>query len=59
MGTDKALKDWEREICDIVDKVAADPGNRLELAEEIIDIVEDLILTAYIRGRGGMKGLAK
>ena len=44
--------DWERELCDLIDEAVDHPRDKLEITEEIINLVEDIIFTAYYKGRG-------
>ena len=42
---------WEQQICELVDKAVEMPHECYEICEEIIEIVEDLLFIAYVRGR--------
>jgi hypothetical protein len=48
--------DWEKELCDLIDEAVDRPRKKLEITEEIINLVEDIIFTAYYKGRGLTKG---
>lgn len=42
---------WEKSICDLVAEAIEQPHSEYEICEQIIEIVEDLIFTAYVKGR--------
>jgi len=44
--------DWEKELCRLIDDAVDNPDEKLEITEEIINLVEDLVFTAYYKGRG-------
>lgn len=43
-------RDWERHLCELVDKIVASPSEQYEHMEVLIEDVEDLVISAYLRG---------
>jgi hypothetical protein len=43
--------EWEQEVVGLVKRLLADPTDQLDLTQELIETIEDMILTAYLRGK--------
>jgi hypothetical protein len=49
------IKDWERVVCEMTDKMVQDPANRLQALEDLLDMIEDMVCNAYIKGKSNAK----
>lgn len=52
--------DWEKEVCEAVDRILASENRReqLTLVDSLIEDIEDMVISAYIRGeQSGKKKL--
>lgn len=57
----QSLQDWERSICERIDRILEEPDNRGYVIDQLLDYIEDLIVNAYLRGKqvavgGGFSG---